>query len=95
MLDNGLSSPDLGVRQNKGRRGVGWGPMSGSWCPQAVIEKTDLKYLLTKLFTRHFMDISFYCFLVSLIFISLTNRYHNHCYSLIYYFIDKTIATSS
>jgi len=25
MVDNGLSSPDLGVRQNRGGRGVQWG----------------------------------------------------------------------
>ncbi|MEY3262249.1 MAG: hypothetical protein RLZZ620_1301 [Pseudomonadota bacterium] len=95
ILDNGLSSPDLGVRQNTRCHGIRWGQILSTRCLQEVIEKTDLKYLLTKLFTRHFMDISFYCFLVSLIFISLTNRYHNHCYSLIYYFIDKTIATRS
>ena len=95
IVDNGLSSPDLGVRQNTRCHGIRWGQILSTRCLQEVIEKTDLKYLLTKLFTRHFMDISFYCFLVSLIFISLTNRNHNHCYSLIYYFIDKTIATRS
>ena len=95
MVDNGLSRPDLGVRQNTRCHGIRWGQILSTRCLQEVIEKTDLKYLLTKLFTRHFMDISFYCFLVSLIFISLTNRYHSHCYSLIYYFIDKTIATRS
>ncbi len=37
MLNNGLQCPDLGVRRNRGRRGVGWGPMSGSWCRQAFV----------------------------------------------------------
>ncbi len=41
MLNNGLQCPDSGVRQNKGRRGAGWRPMSGSWCPQAFVGKTD------------------------------------------------------
>ena len=42
MFDNGLQCPDLGVRQNKGRRGVAWGLVSGSWCRQAFVEKTDI-----------------------------------------------------
>jgi hypothetical protein len=42
MVDNGLSSPDLGVRENRGGRGVGWGPMSGSRFLQAFVGKTDI-----------------------------------------------------
>ena len=42
MPNNGLRCHDLGVRQNRGRRGVGWGPMSGSWCRQAFVGKTNI-----------------------------------------------------
>ncbi|QWD75415.1 hypothetical protein ICV32_06050 [Polynucleobacter sp. MWH-UH24A] len=51
MLDNGLSNPDLGVRQNRGGHGVGWDLMLGSWCWQAFVGKTDnSKYsLITKI----------------------------------------------
>jgi len=41
MLNNGLSSPDSGVRRNRGRRGVQWDLESGSWCLQAFVGKTD------------------------------------------------------
>ncbi len=41
MHNNGLQCPELGVRQNKGRRGVAWGLVSGSWCRQAFVGKTD------------------------------------------------------
>ncbi|MBM3349460.1 MAG: hypothetical protein FJY58_07175 [Betaproteobacteria bacterium] len=42
MLNNDSQCPDLGVRQNKGLRGVGWSPVSGSWCRQARVGKTDI-----------------------------------------------------
>jgi hypothetical protein len=42
MLKNDLQCPDLGVRQNMGHRGVGWGLMLGSWYPQARVGKTDI-----------------------------------------------------
>ena len=41
MLNNDLQCLDLGVRQNKGRRGVGWGPMLRAWYPQAFVGKAD------------------------------------------------------
>ncbi len=41
MFNNCLQCPDLTARQNNGLRGVGWGPMSGSWCRQAFVGKTD------------------------------------------------------
>jgi hypothetical protein len=31
----------LGVRQNRGRRGVGWDQMMRVWCLQAFVGKTD------------------------------------------------------
>ncbi len=42
MLDNDLQCPDLGVRQNKGHRGVGWGPIFGGWYQQLFVGKTDI-----------------------------------------------------
>jgi len=41
IFDNGVSSPDLGVRQNKGRRGAGWGLILRAWYLQARVGKTD------------------------------------------------------
>ena len=32
ILNNDLQCPNLGVRRNTGGYGIGWGPMSGSWC---------------------------------------------------------------
>jgi hypothetical protein len=42
MLNNGLSSPDLGVRQNTGGYGAGWNQMLRAWYPQAFVRKTDI-----------------------------------------------------
>jgi len=42
IFDNGVSSPDLGVRQNKGLRGAGWGQMLRAWYLQARVGKTDI-----------------------------------------------------
>jgi len=42
MFDNGLQYPNVGVRQNKGRHGAGWGPMPDSRCLQVFVGKTDI-----------------------------------------------------
>jgi|GEM_PF-4591758 len=41
MLDKDIHCPNLGVRQNMGRRGVGWGLILRAWYPQAFVGKTD------------------------------------------------------
>ena len=41
MVDNGLSSPDLGVRQNTRCHGIRRGLILRAWYLQAVVGKTD------------------------------------------------------
>ena len=41
MVDNRLSSPDLGVPQNTRCHGIRWGQILSTRCLQEVIEKTD------------------------------------------------------
>ncbi len=42
ISDNDINRPNLGVRRNRGRRGVGWGQILGSWCRQALVDKRTL-----------------------------------------------------
>jgi hypothetical protein len=41
MLNNDSQCPDLGVRQNTRCHGIRWGLVSGSWCLQTFVGKTD------------------------------------------------------
>ena len=51
MFDNGLSSPDLGVRENRGGHGDSWGQKLGSRFLQAFVGKTDkFKHTYKKIF---------------------------------------------
>lgn len=40
------SSLVRGVRQNRGGHGDSWGHVSGSWCRQAFVGKTDVFMLI-------------------------------------------------
>ena len=42
MLNNDIQCPGLGVRQNRGGRGVGWGQMFRAWCLQAFVGKNRI-----------------------------------------------------
>ncbi len=53
MFDNGLSSPDLGVRPNRGHRGDEWSQILGSWFLQARVGKTD-KFIKRPLSGRYY-----------------------------------------